>query len=103
MSEDVKSDEQVVTSAPEPEAKKGPVVVAKEDRVELENFQLRLQNVQLQMQIMQADLAKALGERDRLVVSMRNKRDEILKKYGIDIAAVKINDDGTVTPLPQKG
>lgn len=89
-------------SAPVEEPKKGPVVIAKEDRVELENFQLKLHNVQLQMQIMQADLAKALGTRDQLVAGMKKKRDELMQKYGIDIATVQINDDGTVVPLPQK-
>lgn len=79
-----------------------PSKISKEDRLELEVFQVKLQNVQLQLQIMQADLAKALAERNNLVEGMKKKREEIQAKYGVDIAQVKIADDGTITPIVQQ-
>ena len=89
-------DEPIAEPAPPPK----PSKVSKEDRLELENFQVKLQNVQLQLQIMQADLAKALTERNTLVEGMKKKREEMQDKYGVDIARVTIADDGTITPIP---
>ncbi len=68
------------------------------DRLELENITAHMQNCNLQIQIIQGDLAKALARRNDLVEKMKLKRKEMQAKYGVDIAAVNVADDGTITP-----
>ena len=86
-----------------PESSPKPTQIEKADRLELENNQLKLENIQLQLQIMQSDLAKALTTRNQLVEAMKKMRVLMQEKYGVDIAAVKIDDAGNFTPLTQTG
>ena len=95
------SDAEVVQQEAPPVDEK-PVVFSPEDRLRAEKLALQMQNIQLQLQIMQSDLQKAIGSRNTLVVQMNALRDEYLKKYGVDIAKVQINDDGTYTMLQQQ-
>jgi|HigsolmetaAR201D_1030396.scaffolds.fasta_scaffold28937_3 hypothetical protein len=77
-----------------------PTKVSKEDRLEVENLQLKLQNVQLQLQIMQADLAKALHTRDEYVKKFKEMREYFHKKYGVDLISITIDEDGNISQLP---
>lgn len=77
-----------------------PPRVSKEDRLEVENLQVKLQNVQLQLQIMQADLAKALHTRDEYVKKFKEKREYFLQTYGVDLTQITIDDEGNITRLP---
>lgn len=71
-----------------------PTVLTKEDRLELENLQLKASNIQLQLTVMQADIQKAIAERDVVVKAMADKRQEVLEKYGVDIATVRVGPKG---------
>ena len=73
-----------------------PVTISKEDRLQAELLQSKMQNVQLQLQIMQADIQKALVARNELVAEMNKFRAEFQEKYGLDLAKVQINSDGSV-------
>ena len=82
----------------------GPVVIAKEDRLQAELIQARMQNVQYQLQIMQGEIQKALAERNTIIAEMGKFREEFQAKYNLDLAKIQINNDGTVQEaVPRPG
>ncbi len=82
------------------ETKDTPVVVSREDRLELELVTARMQNIQLQLQIMQQDMIKATESRNTLIKRAQDLRTQFQQKYGIDITKVSIGDDGKVKENP---
>jgi hypothetical protein len=79
-----------------------PTVIDREDRLEAELLQTKIQNVQFQLQLMQADLQKALETRNTLINQMTTFREVFQNKYGVDLAKLHINDDGTFKVLPPR-
>lgn len=79
-----------------------PTVIDREDRLEAELLQTKLQNVQFQLQLMQADLQKAMESRNGLINEMTKFRTSFQEKYGVDLAKIHINDDGTFQVVPAR-
>jgi len=79
-----------------------PKIISVEDRLRAENLQYKMQNTQLQLQLLQADIQRAVQTRTDLVAAMNSLRQEFLTRYGVDLAQVKINDDGTFEQLPPR-
>lgn len=87
-------------STPEPPpAPDKPTKVSPIDLLRAEKLQLEMRNIQLQLEIMQRQLADALKARGETVARMNKLRDEYIVTYGVDIARMQINEDGTFTPV----
>lgn len=100
--EPIYSEEAVAVEAPveaKPEPPPKPTVISSEDRLKVENLDLKMKNIQLQLQIMQSELQKAMTLRGGYVKEMEDMRRHFIATYGADLASIKINDDGSFAPL----
>lgn len=71
-------------------------VISTEDRLQAELLQAKMQNIQFQLQLLQSDVQKAIESRNNLVGEMKKLRELFQERYGLDLAKIQINPDGTV-------
>ncbi len=76
------------------------IKISLEDRMRAENLQLQMENIQKDLQLIQLQVQGKVSQRDLLLQKMNALRDEFKQKYDIDLASVKIEDDGSVTASP---
>ena len=77
-----------------------PSVVTSEDRLRVENLQLRLEKAQLEITLTTSQLNERVKVRGDLLRAAESLRQEMMGKYGIDLYAGRINDDGTFVMNP---
>ncbi len=75
------------------------IKVTLEDRLRAENLQLQMETIQKDLQLIQLTVQAKITSRDELVRKMTALKEEFQKKYNIDLAQVKIEDDGSVSPM----
>jgi len=80
------------------DAEVSPVRVSQEDRLRIENLQLKLDKVHLEITLTTQQLMERTKLRGELVSAFQPMREEYMTKYGIDLLAGKIEDDGTFKP-----
>lgn len=75
-----------------------PKKLGTEDILALENSFLKIQNLKLQGDKLQADLLKCNEMMQAEQNKLREMRDNLSKRFGVDLAAAQILADGTIIP-----
>lgn len=73
--------------------------LSKEDKLMIENLQLKVMNISLQEQSLIQHLGQLRSERDSVQQQLLAHRDEMSKKYGIDFTKFDVHPcDGRIVP-----
>jgi len=68
------------------------------DLLEIENLYLKAENVRMQIEKQQAEMIKSGQVLNGVKTELMAKQAELSKKYGVNLSAVYIAPDGTITP-----
>jgi hypothetical protein len=84
-----------------PQKPKQPIQITKEERLEVENFALKLENIAYRKKVIQDAIADINNEEQATKMGLAKFKESLGQKYGMDSLKLKIRRDGTLSEEAQ--